>query len=335
MWDGVGEPHRGPAGLRVHTRAIEQPITCSLPPQTSSGNQPMLASRCLAVLVAAALGAEAIRPLSGGRGFKRRDQVQFAIGPSEMCPGIGWRYGIVADARLDLADVKPREQTLTIKRQVLEYRLRLAGNRHLRGADDRSRSHNGHRCTGRSVTADEVVAAARSELFRWLLSRGIRIGRTRPACRSPLARSSRRDSVTIAAVPHAKNRQRVWDGFKWMWSSPPELKSCLHSVWIWKSSRSGARSTPIVQVSGVLHRRTPHTSRIAELAPAVTNPTRLSSLWHDSINSTPNPVIPASGTTPINSITPVEMPHPNSRYSKGIPRLSTNRTAVMSTRDNG
>jgi hypothetical protein len=87
---------------------------------------------------------------------------------------------------------------------------------------------------------------------------------------------------------------------------------------------------PIVQVSGVSTPPYTPLAALPRIAPAVTTPNPvIPASGTTPINSTPNPVIPASGTTPINSITPVEMPHPNSRYSKGIATTPTNPTAVI------
>jgi len=71
-------------------------------------------------------------------------------------------------ARLDLADFKPREDSLTVTRRVVEYRLQLAGfdrrEFQVTGADRTTVA-----LTRRAVTADEVVTAARAELLRRLV----------------------------------------------------------------------------------------------------------------------------------------------------------------------
>lgn len=70
-------------------------------------------------------------------------------------------------AQLDLAEFKSREESITITRRVVEYRLRLAGfdNRDfiISGADRAIVT-----LSRRQITADEVVAAARAELLRRL-----------------------------------------------------------------------------------------------------------------------------------------------------------------------
>jgi hypothetical protein len=71
---------------------------------------------------------------------------------------------------------------------------------------------------------------------------------------------------------------------------------------------------PILQVSGVSAPQNTPLPALPRIALGAT---------------TPNPVIPASGTTPINSTTPVEMPQPNSRYSKGTATTPTTPTAVI------
>jgi hypothetical protein len=70
-------------------------------------------------------------------------------------------------AQLDLAEFKSREESITITRRVVEYRLRLAGfdNRDfiISGSDRAIVT-----LSRRQITADEVVAAARAELLRRL-----------------------------------------------------------------------------------------------------------------------------------------------------------------------
>ena len=66
-------------------------------------------------------------------------------------------------SRLDLADLKPRDQNIVLGRRSVEYRIQLAGI-------DAVRVVGAERSTvavaRRSVTTEEVVAVARAELFR-------------------------------------------------------------------------------------------------------------------------------------------------------------------------
>ncbi len=70
-------------------------------------------------------------------------------------------------ARLDVAELKPRDPSAGVTRGVLEFRIQLAGidpaGVVMTGADRVVVT-----VARRAVTAEEVVAAARAELVRWL-----------------------------------------------------------------------------------------------------------------------------------------------------------------------
>ncbi len=273
----------------------------------------MRAFRCLAVLVVAALGAEAIQAAEPVVvDLNAETKVQFAIVTIGDVAQVSGGDAAIREqiARMDIAEVKPREQTLTIKRQVLEYRLRLAGidpaDVVMTGADRTTVS-----VYRRTVTADEVVAAARSELFRWLSvpRETITIELARPVVvRLPEVPAG--DSVTISAVPHAKTATGLGRVQMDVVITTGTEKLLALGVDL-EVKPVGRPTDPVVQVSGVSTLPNITLPALPRIAPAAT---------------TPNPVIPASGTTPINSTTPVEMPQPNSRYSKGT---ATTPTAVI------
>jgi flagellar basal body P-ring formation protein FlgA len=106
--------------------------------------------------------------------------------------------------RLDVADLKSREQNVSITRRVIEYRLRLAGldspQVQIVGADRTTISLN-----RRQVLAEEVVAVAREELLRRLAmpegSVTVELAR-QVVVRLPEVPVS--DVVRITAAPHAK-----------------------------------------------------------------------------------------------------------------------------------
>ncbi|MDB5307474.1 MAG: flagellar basal body P-ring biosynthesis protein FlgA [Gemmataceae bacterium] len=107
-------------------------------------------------------------------------------------------------AGLDLAEVKARDQTVTVTRRVIEFRLQLAGVEPggvvVIGADRVTVA-----VVRRAVTADEVVAAARAELIRLL--RGppdtAAVELVQPVVvRLPEIPEAER--VTISARPHAQ-----------------------------------------------------------------------------------------------------------------------------------
>lgn len=104
--------------------------------------------------------------------------------------------------RLDLAEIKPREESVTITRRVIEYRLQLAG------LDPHQFQVTGAARTTavlarRAVTADEVVAAAREELLRRLALPvdSVIVELIRPlAVKLPEVPAG--EPVTITAQPH-------------------------------------------------------------------------------------------------------------------------------------
>src|SRR5262249_17223631 len=105
-------------------------------------------------------------------------------------------------ARLDLADLKPREDSLTITRRVVEYRLQLAG------FDPRQFQVTGAERTSvalsrRAVTVDEVVTAARAELLRRLAvpPESLSVELVRPLS-VKLPEVPAGEPVTITAQPH-------------------------------------------------------------------------------------------------------------------------------------
>jgi endonuclease YncB( thermonuclease family) len=108
-------------------------------------------------------------------------------------------------AKLDVAEVKSREQSLIVSRRALEYRLRLAGidapAASISGADRTTVT-----VVRRTVSADEVAAAAKAEIARWLTvpKESVSIELARPiVVRLPEVPSG--EFVSINAVPHVKS----------------------------------------------------------------------------------------------------------------------------------
>ncbi|VTR96398.1 : SAF_2 [Gemmata massiliana] len=104
-------------------------------------------------------------------------------------------------ARLDLADLKPRDQNVVIGRRSVEYRIQLAGT-------DAVRVIGAERSTvtvvRRTVTADEVVAVARAELFRHSADTpGLAIELATPLV-VKLPEIPRDERISITAKPRAK-----------------------------------------------------------------------------------------------------------------------------------
>ncbi|AMV25017.1 flagellar basal body P-ring biosynthesis protein FlgA [Gemmata sp. SH-PL17] len=104
-------------------------------------------------------------------------------------------------ARLDLADLKPREQNVVIGRRSVEYRIQLAGT-------DAVRVVGAERSTvtvvRRTVTVDEVVAVARAELFRHSADTpGLAIELAQPLV-VKLPEIPRDERISITAKPRAR-----------------------------------------------------------------------------------------------------------------------------------
>jgi hypothetical protein len=107
-------------------------------------------------------------------------------------------------ARTDLAELKPREQNLTITRRAVEYRLQLAGIDpaavRVIGTDRTAVTPD-----RRSITADEVVAAAKTEAVHWLTvpRETVTINLARPVA-VQLPEVPADEAIIITAVPHVK-----------------------------------------------------------------------------------------------------------------------------------
>jgi hypothetical protein len=106
-------------------------------------------------------------------------------------------------SKLDVAEFRPREQSLTVSPRSIEYRLRLAG------VDPAAVRVTGAArttvvMTRRTVTADEVFAAARAEVLRRLPpGRGASVELVTPIV-AKLPEVPTGDSVAIAAHPHSR-----------------------------------------------------------------------------------------------------------------------------------
>lgn len=104
--------------------------------------------------------------------------------------------------RLDLAEISPREESVTITRRVVEYRLQLAGfdprQFQMIGAERTTVVQN-----RRAVTAEEVVTTARAELLRRLAlpPESVTVELARPVS-VKLPEVAVDEPVTITAQPH-------------------------------------------------------------------------------------------------------------------------------------
>jgi flagellar basal body P-ring formation protein FlgA len=90
----------------------------------------MLQARCLAAVLSAVLTANglcAAEPVIVE--LQAESKVQLAVVTIGDVAQISGGDAAIRErvARLDLADVKPREQSLIVTRRVLDYRIRLAG----------------------------------------------------------------------------------------------------------------------------------------------------------------------------------------------------------------
>src|SRR5262249_880475 len=111
------------------------------------------------------------------------------------------RYRI---ARIDIAELKPREQNATVGRRAIEYRLQLAGidplSVQMMGAESTAVS-----ATRRPVTTDEVLAVARAELVHRLgvSPENVSIELIHPIV-VKMPEVPTRESVSIVALPHSR-----------------------------------------------------------------------------------------------------------------------------------
>jgi flagella basal body P-ring formation protein FlgA len=167
----------------------------------------MLTSRFLAVFAAAALAAQVAQSAEPVVvDIRAQTKLGFTIVTIGDVAQISGGEAAIRDriAHLDLADLKPREQNLTITRRAVEYRLRIAGidaaGVQVIGAERASVTLN-----RRTITSDEVVAAARTELLRGLSvpRESVTVELARPiVVRLPEVATS--DPIIIAAAPHSK-----------------------------------------------------------------------------------------------------------------------------------
>jgi flagella basal body P-ring formation protein FlgA len=167
----------------------------------------MLPNRCFVTIVAlilvanGTLGAEPVVVK-----LRAQNQVQSAVVTIGDIAVLSGGDAVIREriAHLDVADLKPREQTLSITRRVVEYRLLLAGidpsSLQITGDDSLTIA-----MIRRNVTKEEVVAAARTELIRKIASppESVSIELARPVV-VQLPEVPAGDPVTIAAIPHAK-----------------------------------------------------------------------------------------------------------------------------------
>lgn len=157
-------------------------------------------------LVAIAMAASWCRAEPVTIELQPQSKVQFAIVTVGNVARLSGGDAALRDqiARLDLADLKPREQNLSISRRVVEYRLKLAGidaaSVLITGAERSSITSD-----RRVITAEEVVAAARLEVEHWLTvpREGVTIELAKPvAVRLPEVPAG--EAVAITAFPHVK-----------------------------------------------------------------------------------------------------------------------------------
>lgn len=236
-------------------------------------------------------------------------------------------------ARLDIADLKPRQQTLTISRRVIEYRLRLAGVNPggvvIAGADRTIIT-----LQRRAVIADEVVAAARAELTHWLPvpRETVAIDLARPVV-VQLPEVPAGDPVKITAVPHAKP---VGLGRVQMDTVISVGEEKLLSLGVDLEIKPiGSLTEPPGQGIGAI--APPTQPRVAPASPTLppviqasgTSPIPSPVTPANGPSPTPSPVTPISGTSPANSPTTLDIARPNSRYSTGNNTAANNPTAIL------